>query len=137
METQSVRSRVTVATPARWRKALDRAIEQGVTVRQVASTRVWIATSGTDTTAAYVLTVDTCECRAALEGDECCKHRAMLRHRLGTLELPSVEPVAPAAPPAVCRDCDGDRYTRMYTGGGLNDYWCIPCRACAAQAVAA
>src|SRR5918992_5911040 len=86
-------------SPARWQKALRRALEQGVDVRQLATSGVWIATSGTDATAAYVVTPTDCECRAAAEGDVCCKHRALLRHVLGDLPLdPEPAPPAPAAP---------------------------------------
>jgi hypothetical protein len=84
-------------TPARWQKALKRALEQGVDVRQLATTGVWVATSGTDSTAAYVVTESDCECRAAQEGDCVCKHRALLRHVLGMLPLdPDPTPAAPA-----------------------------------------
>ena len=33
---------------------------------------------------AYIVTADTCECRAGAEGDPVCKHRAALRQRLGS-----------------------------------------------------
>lgn len=83
-------------TPARWQKALRRALDEGVDVRQLATTGVWIATSGTSSSTAYVLTPTDCECRAAAEGDVCCKHRALLRHVLGDLPLePQPEPPAP------------------------------------------
>ena len=86
-------------SPARWQKALRRALAEGVTVRQLATSGVWVAASGTDATAAYVVTVTACECRAGQEGDAVCKHRAMLRHTLGMLDL-EPEPPTPAAPPA-------------------------------------
>jgi len=70
---------------------------EGVTVRQLATTGVWIATSGTDAGTAYVVTPTDCECRAAQEGDVCCKHRALLRHVRGLLTLdPDPTPAAPA-----------------------------------------
>lgn len=85
------------SSPARWQKALKRALEQGVDVRQLATSGVWVATSGTDSTAAYVVTESDCECRAAQEGDRVCKHRALLRHVLGLLPLdPDPTPAAPA-----------------------------------------
>ena len=73
-------------------------IEQGVDVRQLATTGVWVATSGTDSTPAYVVTETDCECRAAQEGDRVCKHRALLRHRprhCSPLD-PDPTPAAPA-----------------------------------------
>jgi hypothetical protein len=90
------------SSPARWQRALRRALEQGVDVRQLATSGVWVASSGTDATAAYVVTPDDCECRAAAEGDRVCKHRALLRHILGDLPL-DPEPPTPAAPAAPAR----------------------------------
>ncbi|MDP9370481.1 MAG: SWIM zinc finger family protein [Chloroflexota bacterium] len=86
------------ASPARWQWALERAIAQGVHVRQL-QCGVWVAASGTDLNAAYAVTLADCECRAASEGDPVCKHRAALAHRLGRLDAdPQPEPPAPAAP---------------------------------------
>ena len=106
-------------SPARWQRALRRALAEGVAVRQLATSGVWVATSGTDPDAAYVVTPTGCECRAAAEGDVCCKHRALLRHRLGTLDLdPEPEPVPPA--PAVAperAEAEQDAYDRGYAGG--------------------
>ncbi|MGI8477520.1 MAG: hypothetical protein ACR2OO_14280 [Thermomicrobiales bacterium] len=86
-------------------------------VRQLATSGVWVATRGTDSTVAYVVTVAGCECRAASEGDPVCCHRVMQRNRLGMVDRP--EPTPPAMPAAVlpisrpvCPDCRGDGYLR-------------------------
>src|SRR5215204_2892748 len=96
----TTRTRDTADTPARWAKALERAIAQGVTVRQLATSGAWIATSGSDVEVAYIVSTDTCECRAGAEGDPCCKHRAALRQRLGLLE-PAPAPI----PTPIRPDC--------------------------------
>lgn len=90
-------------TSARWQKALRRALDEGIDVRQLATSGVWIATSGTSSSTAYVVTPTDCECRAAAEGDVCCKHRALLRHVLGDLPLePQPEPPTPVVPMPRC-----------------------------------
>lgn len=99
---EPVREITRPASPERWQKALDRAIAQGVTVRQLAC-GVWTATSGTNPTAAYAVTLFDCECRAAAEGDPVCKHRAALADELGYLE-PRDDP-APAT--ITCPVCHG------------------------------
>ena len=118
--------------PERWQQALNRAIAQGVTVRQLAGSGAWIATSGTDSEAAYIVTRDTCECHAGEAGDPVCKHRAALRRRLGLLAIPAVviefETVAPATP--ICRDCAGSGMVRYHQGGGLSNWIEVRCRRC-------
>src|SRR5690348_7755106 len=96
----TTRRRVTAASPARWAKALERAIAEGVQVRQLATSGVWVATSGTQAGLAYVVTGDGCECRAAAEGDAVCKHRALFWYLMGILDRPEPEPPTPAAPAA-------------------------------------
>jgi len=80
-------------TPERWQAALRRASAQGVQIRQI-QCGAWVATSGTDTEAAYLVTSHGCECAAGVALDPVCKHRAALREMLGTLARE--EPVAPA-----------------------------------------
>jgi len=80
-------------TPERWQTALRRASAQGVTVRQI-QCGAWVATSGTDSEAAYLVTSHGCECAAGVALDPVCKHRAALREMLGTLALET--PEAPA-----------------------------------------
>ncbi len=71
------------ATSDRWTAALERARREGVEVRQLAGCGAWIATSGSDTSAAYEVSEYDCACHAGQFGDPVCKHRAALRHRLG------------------------------------------------------
>lgn len=73
---QSTRTvnRVRVETPARWLKAAERAVSEGVEVRQLQGSGQWIATSGTDGGVAYELDVTGavahgCSCLAGLNGD--------------------------------------------------------------------
>jgi len=70
------------ADAAKWAELFGKAVREGVEVRQTGS-GLWIATSGTNTGSAYVVTLGDCECRAGLKGDRVCKHRAALRVRLG------------------------------------------------------
>ena len=72
-------------TPQRWQKALERATRAGLQLRQLMGSGAWIVTSERDNEAAYMVTEFDCECFAAEYGDPVCKHRAMLRHRLGHL----------------------------------------------------
>ncbi|HEV2067172.1 MAG TPA: hypothetical protein VGR08_10060 [Thermomicrobiales bacterium] len=72
----------------RWQAALIRAWREGVDLRQLVGSGAWIATSASDGTAAFMVTEHTCECFAAEFSDPVCKHRALLRHRLGHLPTP-------------------------------------------------
>lgn len=72
-------------TPVRWQAALKRAHVEGVQVRQLAGSGMWIATSATDAGAAYEVTPWECECPAGQFGDPVCKHRAALLATLGRL----------------------------------------------------
>lgn len=72
-------------TPQRWQKALERALRGGLQLRQLMGSGAWVVTSEVDDEAAYMVTEFDCECFAAEYGDPVCKHRAMLRHRLGHL----------------------------------------------------
>jgi hypothetical protein len=72
-------------TPQRWQAALERAQRGGLQLRQLMGSGAWIVTSEQDGEIAYMVTEFDCECFAAEYGDPVCKHRAMLRHRLGHL----------------------------------------------------
>src|SRR5688500_15753817 len=79
-------------TPERWQKAAQRAIAERVQVRQINSTGMWVASSGTDSTMAYILEVITgvarsCTCQAGEFGDPVCKHRARLYLDTGLLRV--------------------------------------------------
>jgi hypothetical protein len=75
------------STPDRWQAALRRAIAEGVQVRQLAGSGLWVATSSHDPGVAYEVTPWSCECTAGQFDDPVCKHRAALLHRLGHLAL--------------------------------------------------
>lgn len=89
-------------TPARWRTALKRAHAEGVQVRQLAGSGMWIATSATDVGAAYEVTPWECECHAGQFGDPVCKHRAALLATFGRL-VPNPDSTAPD----LCSVCNG------------------------------
>ncbi len=123
------------ATPERWQAALARALAEGVQVRQLAGCGAWIATSGHDATVAYQVAVSGgvahgCGCPAGEHGDPVCKHRALWYHLAGLLD-PEPEPPMPASPALIpCRECGGDGYQRMVTGGRLSDWIAVPCWTC-------
>lgn len=90
--------RVRPATPHRWQSALRRALDEQVQVRQLVGSGLWIATSGTDATAAYATDGVACDCKAAEFGDPVCKHRAAYWYAMGALLLePTEEEIAAAA----------------------------------------
>lgn len=69
-----------VSTAISRENARQRAIAEGIEVRQVEGSSVWIATSGTKPDKAYVLNIVdgqavTCSCPAGAWGNY-CKHRA-------------------------------------------------------------
>ena len=94
------------ADGAKWAELFGKAVREGVEVRQTGS-GLWIATSGTDRTAAYVVELRECECPGHTYHGY-CKHRAMLAWTLGVLTLggdagPEPEPPTPAAPAMAVR----------------------------------
>lgn len=102
MQTQTTRRPNRTASPARWQTAAQRAVAEGVQIRQLQSTGEWIATSGSDASLAYLVEVTGaiahgCDCLAGLNGDPVCKHRAAYYLLTGALSLdPEPEPPAPA-----------------------------------------
>lgn len=87
-------------TVSRWHRAAERALAQGVTVRQVASTGQWIATSGSAADVAYALDVTGavahgCDCPAGQVSDPVCKHRAAWYLLIGALD-PTTIGLSPA-----------------------------------------
>ena len=89
------------ADGAKWAELFGKAVLEEVEVRQTGS-GLWVATSGTDRTAAYVVSLPECECPGHTYHGH-CKHRAMLAWTLGVLTLagdaaPDPEPPTPAAP---------------------------------------
>jgi hypothetical protein len=112
----AVQTRTRVSSPARWTKAAQRAISEGIQMRQVAGSGAWIATSGTDAAVAYEVAVTgnvahDCDCLAGLNGDPVCKHRAAFYLLVGAITLDpepepparGVAPVAAVAAPALQR----------------------------------
>jgi hypothetical protein len=98
------------SSPARWMKAAERAVAEGVQVRQLAGSGQWIASSGSDSTVAYEVEVTGnvahgCGCLAGLNNDPVCKHRAAFYLLIGALD-PEPEPPALAAP-VICFHCRG------------------------------
>jgi len=94
------------ADTAKWAELFGKAVREGVEVRQTGS-GLWIATSGTDRQAAYVVELGECECPGHTYHGY-CKHRAMLAWTLGVLTLagdasPDPEPPTPAAPAGAVR----------------------------------
>ena len=132
--------RTRTATPERWAKAAGRAIEEGVEVRQIASTGQWIATSGTQSNACYLLDVVAgvvrgCTCPAGELGDPVCKHGAAFYLAAGVMDP---EPPTPAAPalrivPRHCPDCAGHGYVRKASALFGTTYG-VDCRACGGSA---
>jgi integrase len=69
------------ASLERWQRAAHRAVDEGVTVRQVNSNGMWVANSGTQANVAYLLEIAqgiarSCSCPAGTYGDPVCKHAA-------------------------------------------------------------
>ena len=97
---------------ARWMKAAERAVAEGVQIRQLAGSGQWIASSGSDAAVAYEVDVTGnvahgCGCLAGLNDDPVCKHRAAFYLLIGALE-PEPEPEPPASAGAVvCFRCRG------------------------------
>lgn len=104
-----------VESSARWQKAAERAVHEGVQVRQLQGSGQWIASSGSDQTTAYELNVTGsiahgCDCLAGLNNDPVCKHRAAFYILVGALGLdpePEGSPPAPGVAPVVCFRCRG------------------------------
>jgi SWIM zinc finger len=124
-----------VASPARWQRAAERALAEGIEVRQVNASGMWVATSGTQANVAYLLEitgtlVQSCSCPAGSFGDPCCKHAARYYLNAGLLEIDNPEPDPPALGVSVdCPECHGCGviYDRDLERAG----WLYPpCAAC-------
>src|SRR5690349_18456289 len=89
------------ATPERWQAAARRALDEGVEVRQVNTSGMWVANSGTQRNVAYLLEINqgivrTCSCPAGAYGDPVCKHTARYYLDMGLIDLDDPEPDPPA-----------------------------------------
>ena len=110
MAQQMQTRRTRQASPERWQRAAQRAIKESIEVRQVNENGMWVSTSGSDATLAYLLeirngVVVSCSCPAGQFGDPCCKHAARYYLDADLLD-PEPDPPAPAAP-VVCFRCRG------------------------------
>ena len=124
---------------ARWKKAAERAISEGIQFRQLQGSGQWIASSGSDATVAYEVAVTGnvahgCDCLAGLNGDPCCKHKAAFYLLIGALDLtPESDPPALGAA-GDCPDCNGCgvMYSRDLERAG----WLYPpCAACGGSGI--
>src|SRR5215213_4528248 len=106
-------TRTRTSSPARWMKAAERAVAEGVQVRQLAGSGQWVASSGSDASVAYEVDVTGnvahgCGCLAGLNDDPVCKHRAAFYLLIGALDLPpEPDPPALGVAPVVCFRCRG------------------------------
>ena len=119
----STTRRPRVASPERWQRAAERALAEGIEVRQVNSSGMWVANSGAHSNVAYVLeivagVVRTCSCPAGEFGDPCCKHAARYYLDAGLLD-PEPEPPAPAL--AQCGYCSGRGWETVVGRSGASD----------------
>ena len=117
------------ATPDRWQSALKRALLAGVQVRQLAGSGQWIATSASDSRAAYELDVAggfvrACTCAAGEHGDAVCLHRAAFYHAAGMLDLDE----------GPCAACGGAGWVRKASALFGSTYR-VDCRACGGRGV--
>jgi len=101
------------ASPERWQHAAERALADGIELRQVNASGMWVANSGSQANVAYLLEiigtlVQSCSCPAGSFGDPCCKHAARFYLDAGLLELDDPEPDPPALGGTVdCPQCRG------------------------------
>src|SRR5687768_1523172 len=101
------------APPERGMKAAERAVAEGVQIRQLAGSGAWIANSGSDSTVAYEVEITCnvahdCGCLAGQNDDPVCKHRAAFYLLIGALDLtPEPDPPALGAAPVICFRCRG------------------------------
>jgi hypothetical protein len=101
-----------VSHPPRWQAAALRALAEGVEVRQVNTSGVWVANSGTQCNVAFLLEiargiVRSCSCPAGAYGDPCCKHAARDYLDLGLIDLDDPEPDPPVLGASSCWPCSG------------------------------
>jgi len=107
-----VQSRIRENSRARWLKAAERAIAEGIQLRQLSGSGQWVACSGSDASVAYEVEITGrvahgCGCLAGMNGDPVCKHRAAFYLSIGVISL-TPEPDPPALGAAgECPDCNG------------------------------
>ncbi len=129
----ATRRSVRRATPERWQAALRRALAEGIQVRQLAGSGAWIATSGSDAAAAYLVSGNGCECQAGEYGDPACKHRAAYWHAQGALDLePELAPAVVPATMVTCPTCGGNGFDPACQGHPISSGYVVhcPCPTC-------
>jgi hypothetical protein len=88
-----------VANPARWQKALARALACDLAIYQDSMSGAWLVTSQFRPDVVHTTDGHACSCEAhMLGGDPICAHRALYWHTQGMLDLEASAPVAPFAP---------------------------------------
>ena len=74
------------ATPERWKRALERAVAEGLHLYKVSGTGEVVVTSGRQHETVYATDGIACDCEAAMLGaDPVCKHRAIFWKDRGLL----------------------------------------------------
>ncbi len=86
---QQTQTRTRTSSPARWMKAAERAVAEGIQIRQLAGSGAWIASSGSNANAAYEVEVTGnvahgCGCLAGLGAVLTGVARAAYSRRSGT-----------------------------------------------------
>lgn len=135
MALQAQTRRTRQASPERWQKAARRAVDEGIQVRQVNTSGIWVANSGTQANVAYMLeiargVVQSCTCPAGDFGDPCCKHAARYYLDAGVLTLDDPEPDPPAPLFLIdCQNCHGCgvHYRRELERAGVLYPTCAVC----------
>ena len=124
MATQMQTRRTRQASPERWQKAAQRAVTEGIQIRQLAGSGAWVANSRSDAAVAYEVEVTDniahgCSCLAEINDDPVCKHRAAFYILIGALDpFPEPPPAAPSLP--ICFRCRGtDAACAVCAGAGL------------------
>ena len=124
------------ASPERWQRAAERALAEGIDVRQVNASGMWVANSGSQANVAHLLEitgtlVQSCSCPAGIFGDPCCKHAARFYLDMGLLAIDDPEPDPPALGGTVdCPECCG--CGQLWHRGGF----ALPCPRCHGAGIA-
>jgi hypothetical protein len=105
-------SRVREESPARWAKALSRALDHNLLYMELRGTDgYWAVSSSADDETGYLVTPTACGCPAARGGDPVCSHRALIRCLVGML------PLDPEPAPAMCPSCGGAGRVEEWVAG--------------------
>lgn len=122
-------TKILQAAALKWESALNRAIEERISLRLDREPGA-LASSGTAQGIEYRVTFETCTCKAGEKG-LICKHRAALLFASGKFDSPQTsETKESLIVSKTCPSCNGEGFSRMYTGGRLSDWWAIECRMC-------